>query len=136
MFLRMLNGLLKLVGLTLNTTGVPPQLKGKGDLVDNVIEVDFTRGERSQSPSYQPSEDDTTTESLQITITFPPRVRTRMNTIKRLSGAENHIETIIHALVTYDALVVTEAEGNTIGYYDHNGVWVEISPVIKSSDQI
>lgn len=127
MFLHALNWLLKFAGLSLHAKAKEekslPRLHASGD---NVIEVDFLRGARKQRTSAPSIDVDDAKDALCFRLELPPHVHTRMNAIKRMSGAESHVETIRRALSTYDTLVELHAEGRAVGFYDQRGDWVEI----------
>jgi hypothetical protein len=125
MFLRILNWLLKCFGLSLNKNkekDSPEILDG----CDNLIEVDFSRGQQIVQVCVNPTEADQTNETLRAVLTMSPSVHSRMNTLKRMTRVKSHKETVLRALKLYDVLVQLHFEEREVGFYDQDDDWVEI----------
>lgn len=64
--------------------------------------------------------------STLLQLTLPPPLVERMEVLKKVTGAEDHTESIRRAMRLYDRLIEAELNGARLGYYSSKNEWILI----------
>lgn len=124
---RTLDWLLGAVGISANDKTIKAWPPGLEPLDENIILVDFVKGEKKHVVGLDIIDADVATRGLKLQTIFSPEYHTRLNAMKRLSGADGREQVVSRAFAAYELLILLRAEGHDVGYYDEDGEWREFA---------